>query len=153
MNDIIAIIEAAHLKLLKRQPRDEEVMLLLGTAAAESAFVHRFQLGGGPARGLWQMEPKTASDIFLNYLIYRKRYYWRVMRALYKRRYWLPFFRVPTRSVLAGGMGYNDLFACIMARIHYVLARQSPPHPFRAGEGRQEDCSGGHYGFRRTRPH
>ena len=36
------------------------VNLLLGTAAQESAFgTHLVQLGGGPARGAFQMEPAT----------------------------------------------------------------------------------------------
>ena len=35
----------------------------LATAAHESGgFVHREQIGGGPALGLWQIEPFTAND-------------------------------------------------------------------------------------------
>ena len=49
----------------------QEVQLLLGTAAVESYFIYRRQLGGGPAVGLWQMESRTARDIFDNYLRYR----------------------------------------------------------------------------------
>lgn len=38
---------------------DRAVPLLLGVAAQESGFQHTRQLGGGPARGYWQMEPAT----------------------------------------------------------------------------------------------
>ncbi len=46
--------------------------LLIGTAATESACGRRlYQLTGGPARGIYQMEPATEADIWLNYLRYR----------------------------------------------------------------------------------
>lgn len=44
--------------------------LLLGTAAQESGFKWIAQVGGGPALGLWQMEPATHDDLFRNYLAY-----------------------------------------------------------------------------------
>jgi hypothetical protein len=37
--------------------------LLMGTAAVESELKHVRQLGGGPARGYFQMEPDTALDL------------------------------------------------------------------------------------------
>jgi hypothetical protein len=44
-------------------PAAEE--LVLGTAAQESAgFRYIRQLGGGPALGLWQIEPATSRDIW-----------------------------------------------------------------------------------------
>lgn len=43
------------------------VNLLLGTAAQESAFgTYLRQIGGGPARGVFQMAPATAKDIWEN---------------------------------------------------------------------------------------
>ena len=45
--------------------------LLLGTALQESKRVYRRQIGGGPARGLFQMEMATHDDIFTNDLKYR----------------------------------------------------------------------------------
>lgn len=45
--------------------------LLLGTAIQESGLIHTRQMGGGPARGYWQMEPATHDDIWTNYLAYR----------------------------------------------------------------------------------
>src|SRR2546429_446898 len=45
--------------------------LLLGTAIQESGLIARRQSGGGPALGLYQMEPNTANDIWENFLRYR----------------------------------------------------------------------------------
>ena len=48
--------------------------LLLGTCAVESAcgkYIH--QLGRGPACGIFQMEPATHTDIYQNFLKYRRR--------------------------------------------------------------------------------
>ena len=42
--------------------------LLLGTALQESRLTYLHQLGGGPALGLFQMEPGTHDDIWTNYL-------------------------------------------------------------------------------------
>jgi len=46
--------------------------LLMGTACHESRLTYLHQVGGGPARGLFQMEPATESDIWENFLSYRK---------------------------------------------------------------------------------
>ena len=46
--------------------------LVLATAAHESGgFLYREQRGGGPALGLWQIEPDTHDDLYFNYLDYR----------------------------------------------------------------------------------
>ena len=43
-------------------------LIVLETAMAESSLVYLRQVGGGPARGLWQIEPFTARDILRRYL-------------------------------------------------------------------------------------
>jgi len=51
---------------------ESAVNLLLGTAAQESQFgTYIRQIGGGPALGVFQMEPDTEIDIWDNYLRYR----------------------------------------------------------------------------------
>ena len=48
------------------------VNLLLGTSAQESGFgTYIRQIGGGPALGVFQMEPDTEFDIWDNYLKFR----------------------------------------------------------------------------------
>lgn len=45
--------------------------LLLGTALVESGLVWLRQRGGGPARGLYQVEPATHDDIWDRFLAHR----------------------------------------------------------------------------------
>jgi len=47
------------------------IELLLGTAIQESHLAARVQYGGGPALGLFQMEPNTHNDVWNNFLKYR----------------------------------------------------------------------------------
>lgn len=42
--------------------------LVLGTAVHESRLVNLHQLGGGPADGFFQIEPRTHNDLFANTL-------------------------------------------------------------------------------------
>ena len=65
------VIRPALVKLGLHSPAAEA--LLLGTALSESGLVHLVQTGGGPARGLYQVEPATHRDIWLSYLAYRPR--------------------------------------------------------------------------------
>lgn len=44
--------------------------LVTGTALAESGSEFVRQIGGGPALGLWQVEPATETDIWLTFLGY-----------------------------------------------------------------------------------
>lgn len=45
--------------------------LVIATAVHESHLVYLRQVGGGPALGLWQIEPATHRDIWKNWLAYR----------------------------------------------------------------------------------
>ena len=56
--------------------------LLLGTAIQESLLIHRQQLGGGPALGLFQMETATHDDCWNNFLKFRKGLADKVRRTL-----------------------------------------------------------------------
>lgn len=81
--------------------------LLLGTALQESRLQYLRQLGKGPARGVFQMEPATHDDIWTNYLAYN------VDLAT----------RVNGLSLRATGdmhqVEANMYYACAMARVHY----------------------------------
>lgn len=54
---------AAETDLRGRIDHPAAVELLLGTAACESRFRYVRQVGGGPALGIYQMEPATHRDI------------------------------------------------------------------------------------------
>ena len=47
---------------------ESAVNLLLGTAVQESRLTYLKQKGGGPALGLFQIEPATLDDIYFRYL-------------------------------------------------------------------------------------
>jgi len=90
--------------------------LLLGTALQESGLKSRVQIGGGPALGLFQMEPATHDDCWKNFLAYRPGLAARIIALL-------PDGIKPTASALEN----NDAYACGMARIKYLRAPQVLP--------------------------
>jgi len=53
----------------EKYAHQDAVMLVLRTGAAESGYFNQRQIGGGPGRGLWQIEPNTAKDILGRYLL------------------------------------------------------------------------------------
>ena len=80
----------------------EELLML--TAATESLcgkFIHQV---GGPALGIFQMEPNTHDDIWENFLKYKPALAAKVMRYGKEAR------------ELPG----NIYYACAMARVHYL---------------------------------
>lgn len=82
------------------------VELLLGTAIQESDARYLKQIGGGPALGLFQMEPATYDDIWENYLMHRPDLAKRVSALT----------RYPSNpNELVG----NLWFAAAMCRVHY----------------------------------
>lgn len=91
--------------------------LLLGTAVQESLnFKYRRQIGGGPARGYYQMEPATHNDIWENYLKYRF--------ELSKK--------IESLLTAAGAdkieeLEHNDEYATAMARVHYLRVPKALP--------------------------
>lgn len=85
--------------------------LVLGTAIVESNLQYRHQLGGGPALGLWQMEPTTYMDCFVNYLDFRPALKAKVVALAG------PFTGdYPPSSELVN----NDPFAAAMCRVKYL---------------------------------
>lgn len=82
--------------------------LVMGTAAQESGFGHIKQ-AGGPALGLWQMEPATFNDLFYGYLRHTK----------------VASLRLRLQGCMIDGMEPVDqlkgnlYFSAAMCRIHY----------------------------------
>jgi hypothetical protein len=109
-----AVIRPTLQKIMLWSASAEE--LLLGTALVESDLRHRRQLGGGPARGLFQMEPATHDDIWTNFLKYQPAYAKGVEQLLSSRK--------ANRHV---ELETNDQYACAMARMLYQ--RKSEPLP------------------------
>ena len=93
--------------------------LLIGTAMVESRLHYIHQLKGGPALGIYQMEPNTHDDIYSNYLAYR------------------PELKKKALS-LAGRCNQDDLsqemignfnYSTAMSRIHYLRVPERLPDP------------------------
>lgn len=81
--------------------------LLLGTAVQESRLVYLHQLGGGPAKGVFQMEPATHKDLWENYLSYRPDLVGKIRD--------LTTAAFPGDQEMEGNMYY----AAAMCRVHY----------------------------------
>jgi hypothetical protein len=82
--------------------------LLMATCANESNFgEYRTQGGGGPARGIFQMEGEDFNDIWTNYLQYHGTLAFQVKNYN------------GGKQGTADDMISNDQYAICMARIHY----------------------------------
>ena len=94
-------------------PSAEE--LLLGTAAQESLLGFWLKQTNGPALGLYQMEPATEHDIWVNYLAFRG------------DRKRMVYGMTGATGSSSEQMMYNPIYSTIMARLHY--RRVSEPFP------------------------
>ncbi|MHC8494001.1 hypothetical protein ACTU44_14995 [Thalassospira sp. SM2505] len=99
--------------------------LLLGTAAHESHLGDYIkQVGGGPAMGIYQMEPATLDDCYVNYLDYSS-------RAALKAK--VDAFLGPQPAATdgspdkAGQLASNLAYATAMCRIRYYRAPGALP--------------------------
>lgn len=82
--------------------------LLLRTCKQESNLGEfRKQMDGGPALGIWQMEPATATDIWTSYLYFRLTIQARIVLAL-------------ANGDRIKDLAFNDRYACMMARLQYL---------------------------------
>jgi hypothetical protein len=91
--------------------------LVMGTLAQESHGTYIKQLGKGPAMGLFQMEPATHKDIWLNYLKYKKELRESLLFMTsdsvdenYDSHGW------PDHNALV----WNNRYAAAMCRAHYI---------------------------------
>jgi hypothetical protein len=87
--------------------------LLLATALHESAVGYRshlYQYGGGPGRGLWQVEPATAADNWDSFIAHRPELEWRMRRL---GDSW------PNGIGLDATLAANLLVCCAHARLKY----------------------------------
>lgn len=86
--------------------------LLLGTAATESHLGYWLRQEGGPALGIYQMEPATEWDIWNNYLAFR------------------PELRRAVQRISTGRkeeLVTNHAYATVMARLQYRRAPKPLP--------------------------
>jgi len=93
---------------------DAAVELLLGTAAVESQLGTYVAQIGGPALGLYQMEPATHDDIWDHFLEYRSG-----LRLAIEYEF--------GKAPLADRLVHDLRYATLMARIHYLRVKESLP--------------------------
>lgn len=94
----------------------EAEQLVLGTACQESACGEYLkQLGGGPALGIYQMEPATHDDLIKNFLQYKPPLRDKVWSYVRKQP--------PISNEMIGNLYY----ATAMCRIHYLRVPASIP--------------------------
>jgi hypothetical protein len=93
------------------------LQLVAGTMAVESDMgKFLVQLGGGPALGVYQMEPATYTDIWDNYLRYNPSYVSLIFSML-----------DVTHRPPASRMIWDIRFATIMCRLHYRRVKEPLP--------------------------
>lgn len=93
---------------------EDAVRLVLCTGVVESNLSALHQIGGGPALGIYQMEPATHDDIWRNYLDHRKTLGVRIKQMC-------------AYPPSADQMIWNLAYATAMCRVHYW--RVSNPIP------------------------
>jgi len=95
---------------------ESAVNLLLGTAIQESRLTYLKQKGGGPALGLFQIEPATLDDIYFRYLQRedKKELLGRVQQFLTLQ---------DVRDQVIG----NIPFAVLIARVRYLMVPEALP--------------------------
>lgn len=102
--------------------RAPAVDLLLGTCAQESAFTYTVQLGGGPARGYFQCEPATETDIWIHYLAYQPDLATLIMT------------RTGVTAPNPTALEHNMVYQILLARMQYYRCDPDPLPPVGALE-------------------
>jgi hypothetical protein len=100
---------------------EEAAQLVFLTGLVESKYKYLYQIGG-PARGYFQVEPFTAWDICLNYLVYRKSEARTYAKALKIDEGVLLF---PTEELLEELLPENIALGILLCRLKYYRV----PHP------------------------
>jgi hypothetical protein len=101
---------------------DRSTALLLATAAHESHLgTYLYQIGGGPARGLFGMELATEKSIWSNYLKYKMNHR-KILTAISGV--------VCPHPYNNEAMVYNLAYQICMARLYYWQAPEPLPNPF-----------------------
>ena len=93
------------------------INLVTGTALAETRAAYVRQIGGGPALGLWQMEPATHDDCWTNFLNFPAQSH---LATVCTR------MRAPDLAATAQ-LVTNFRYACAMARIRFYRVREALP--------------------------
>jgi len=103
------------------------IRLMLGTAAVESRLRYLAQVGGGPALGIYQMEPATARDIVGRYLDQRQDIASRLSDALAPCAPAPRGWRHMPDGALCFRLAADLAFATALARVRYFWVPEPLP--------------------------
>jgi len=92
--------------------------LLLGTVLQESAGGKYLQQLGGPALGIFQIEPATHEDVFDSFLKYRPDWENTIIKLASRQ-----FYLAPNDELV-----FNLRYSCAIARLVYWRAPHPLPH-------------------------
>ena len=125
-DDLLKGVIKPALDILGLQSRQAE-QLVLGTALAESGLRSLYQIGGGPGRGFWQIEPFTARDVLRRYLGRRIDLRLRLKRAVY------PLGGMTWRAnwpdaVLSHALTVNLALGAVVCRLMYLWVPAPIPY-------------------------
>ena len=90
--------------------------LVYETGLVESRYEYITQLGDGPARSFWQIEPATAIDNIKNYLSYRELDVVKIAQATYINE---DIWKSPNDHIWSDLLKYNMACAIAPCRIKY----------------------------------
>lgn len=113
-------VVAPSLKLLQVYSKSAEELLILTAAQESHSGTYLHQLGRGPACGIFQMEPNTHDDIWLNYLKYKPE-----LAGLVQQLELPEFMGAMVGS--AQEMCGNLYYAAAMCRMHYLRVKEPLP--------------------------
>ncbi|KKK68336.1 hypothetical protein LCGC14_2945100 [marine sediment metagenome] len=104
----------------------DAVTLVLRTGVVESDYFYQRQLGEGPARSFWQIEPPTAKDILGRYLQREDKgnLKMRVQHLLGFRVQWL----LEEENRLDMHLQGNEILGVILCRLKYWPVPEPIPH-------------------------
>lgn len=95
---------------------EKVIDMLIETACVESCCGRYIKQIKGPACGIFQIEPKTALDIYNNYITYRQEY-----KSIYDKLY------IKDLSIEQNLM-YNLAFQIFICRIFYLRIKEAIPN-------------------------
>jgi len=103
----------------------EAVELMLKTGAVESGYSALKQYPSGPACSYWQVEPKTAFDVFSSYLLYRPEFRMAIVKACNIPEVYGT--KLPSEAECREMLTTNIAFAICMARLVYYRVPKPLP--------------------------
>ena len=125
INQMRSLIESTCSILGDKYSAPEAVELVLATGIVESRYEYIRQMGDGPARSFWQVEPATAVDNLAHYLVHRSSLMKKCAEAsLVDLKYW----QIYDERVWAEILEKNIAAGIIHCRIKYWRVPKRMPN-------------------------